>query len=207
VTGTTTGGQRVAAHARFTTKKQRLRVTLDKIVISNDGDVIGSGEPTWFWSVGWTTDHMSDCYPHSGGRCRSRDFDAGTLYPYTESGRKFSYIFAEENFHPIPDPTPQPGEEDFTSMPTALFLRATAKESDSFVQEALDALFDGWATVGGDGPVVRWDVPQGVEYASKQVTIQANDDNFKSVMYVTFEVFYDNQTYAPNDGRVNSTSK
>jgi hypothetical protein len=205
IAGTTEAGEHLTAHARFTTLKQRVRLTLDTITVTDDGDVIGSGEPTWFWSVGWATASLKDCYPKSAGHCREGSASEGTIFPNAGAGKTYSYVFAEENFKPMPGPGA--GEEDFTTMPTSFFLHAAAKESDSFLQSALDAFFDGYAQLGDGSSGLRWDVPQGVEGDRKQVTMAANDGNFKSVLHFTFQVFYDNQTYTPNEGRVYSTSK
>jgi hypothetical protein len=205
VSGVTQNGVQVSDHARFTTFRQRLRVTLNKIDISDDGDTFGSGEPTWFWQVGWSTGTVNDCYPQDDGKCKVGNATEGTVYPYTNAGSTFQMIFADENFQPIVDPNPQPGREDFTTMPQQLVLDASAKEDDSILG-GLDAFFDWGAWLSGN-PEATWTVPQGVEHASKSLTVAAEDGNFRSTMTFTFEVFYDNQVYTPNDGRVFLTSR
>jgi hypothetical protein len=205
VAATTQAGLHLTAHARFTTLKQRVRMTLEKIVVSDDGDTFGSGEPTWFWQVGWPGGTVKDCYPQAAGHCQVGSASEGTIYPYANGSSKFSVVFAEENFRPVPNPNPQPGEEDFTSMPQQFLLSVSARESDSFLG-SLDALFDWGAWLSGVSEAT-WQAPQGVEHARQSVTVAAEDGNFRSVMSFTFEVFYDAQSYPPNDGRVYSTSK
>lgn len=204
VGATTEAGEQLTAKVRFTTLKQRVRLTLDKITVTDDGDVIGNGEPTWFWQMGWPTGFAKDCFPKKAGKCREGDFGTGTITPRTGEGRSYSYVFAQENFRPMPGTGA--GEEDFTTMPTAFTLSVKANESDSIFQSVLDAFFDPYAMLGGSTPTV-WQVPQNVERASQQITLGASDGNFSSHMLFTFEVFYDAQTYTPNDGRVFSTAK
>ncbi len=205
VAATTRSGQRLTAQAQFTTLKERVRLTLDKIVIHDDGDTFSDGDPTWFWQVGWATGTAKDCYPKSAGQCKEGDFSEGTVYPVI-NGQKFAFVFAEENFQPVPNPHPQPGNEDFTSMPQQFQLKVSAKESDYAILGGLDSLFDWGAWLGGIAQA-SWQVPQGKESASQQVTVSAEDGNFRSTMYFTFQLFHDNQSYPPNDGRVFSTAK
>jgi len=129
----------------------------------------------------------------------------GSIYPHTSANRAFAFVFAQENFHPLPNPNPQPGGEDFATMPQQFVLSVSAKESDG-VFGFLDEVLDGGSWLEGI-PQATWQVPQGVEGAWKTLSVSAEDGNFHSTMYFTFEVFYDNGVYAPNDGRVYSTSK
>lgn len=205
VSATTQDGDTLTAHTRFTTLKQRVRVTLDSIDISDDGDTFGSGEPTWFWKVGFQGYTVDDCYPQGDGHCQVGSASEGTVYPYANGSTKFSFVFAQENFQPIPNPHPQPGSEDFSSMPTQFTLQASANESDGWLGP-LDSFFDWGAWLSGTSQA-SWQAPQGVEVARQAVSVAAEQDNFRSVMHFTFEVFYDNQSYPPNDGRVFSTSK
>jgi hypothetical protein len=205
VFATTQAGAKLTAHARFTTRKQRVRVTLDKIDICDGGDTFGSGEPTWFWKVGFNGYTVQDCYPQVGGDCQEGSAGEGTVYPYANGSTKFAFVFAQENFEPIPNPHPQPGSEDFSSMPTQFSLQVSANESDGPFG-SLDSFFDWGAWLSGTSQAT-WQVPQGVEHSSQAVAVSAEQDNFRSVMHFTFAVFYDNQTYTPNDGRVFSTSK
>lgn len=214
VNAATPTGQTAVARQTFTTLKQRVRVTLDKIVVHNDGDgfLAGKGEPTWLWSIeGFSGGPLRDCYPkNTAGRCGVAEVGEGTILPRTRAGQPFSYVFAQENFMPVVNPNPQPGNEDFTSMPRQFTLRATAHEDDSIVgplDAALSTLFGDWGARLATSPVATWQAPQGVESASRQVTVGADDGTFRSTMYFTFQLFHDNVSYPPNDGRVHSSSK
>lgn len=204
-------GVRLTAHARFTTLKQRVRLTIDTITITDDGDTFGEGEPTWFWSVGWSGGAIKDCFPKSAGHCQEGGFREGVVFPACTRGDRdhrtcaYSYVFAEENFQPAPNPQPQPGSEDFTAMPRQFLVSVAAHESDSFLGP-LDAVFDWGAWLGGNAEA-SWQAPQGEEHARQKLTASANDGNFRSVIAFTFEVFYDNQSYTPTDGRVASAAK
>jgi hypothetical protein len=213
VTGTTQQGKQLTAHARFTTLKKRVRITLDKIVVQDDGDTFGSGEPTWFWQMsGFSGGPLADCFPKDAGHCKEGDYSEGTIIPNcTRGGRDhrtcaYSYVFAEENFQPIPNPHPQPGGEDFSSMPQQFQIKVSAKESDYPILGGLDSLLD-WGAWLGSSQETSWSVPQGKESASQQVAVSADDGNFRSSMVFTFQLFHDNQTYSPTDGRVASAAK
>lgn len=208
----TAAGEHAVARRTFTTLKQRVRLTLDKIVVHDDGDGVlaGKGEPTWLWQVeGFAGGPVNECYPKTAGRCRVAELGEGTVYPYIGL-QKYELVFAQENFRPVLNPNPQPGDEDFTMMPQTFTLRATAQEDDSIVgplDAALSTLLGEWGAWLSASPVATWQAPQGVESASQQVTVAANDGTFESTMYFTFRLFHDNASYPPNDGRVYSTSR
>ena len=210
----TSDGRTATARQTFSTLKQRVRLTLDKIVVHDDGDgfLSGKGEPTWLWTVeGFAGGPLKDCYPkNSAGRCGVAEVSEGTLYPYFGT-QKYVLVFAQENFVPVVNPNQQPGDEDFTSMPQQFTLRADATEDDpsivGSVDGALSTIFGDWGAWLAGSSVATWQAPHGVELASQQVTVAANDGTFESTLYFTFQLFHDNQTYSPNDGRVHSTSK
>jgi hypothetical protein len=203
VTAEAKSGQKVTAQTRFTTAKQRVRVTLNRIVVHDDGDWIGKGEPTWYWGVDWTRDRVTDCYPQSAGRCQKADLNEGTIRPGTAAGQRFAFVFAEENFQPGVNPKPQPGGEDYTSMPENFTVAVVAHESDPdfpFPHFELPLSFPGQSSV-------TWHAPQEKESAEQQITLPADTHGFRSTVYFTITLFHDNQSYPPNDGRVYSTSK
>ena len=211
----TQDGRTATARQTFTTLKQRVRLTLDKAVVHDDGDgfLSGKGEPTWLWTVeGFSGGPLKDCYPKtSTGRCGVAEVGEGTIVPRTRAGHPFSYIFAQENFVPVVNPNQQPGDEDYTSMPREFTIRADAREDDpgiiGSVDAALSAIFGDWGAWLAGSSVATWRAPQGVESASQQVTVSADDGKFKSTLYFTFQLFHDNMSYPANDGRVHSTSK
>jgi len=95
-------------------------------------------------------------------------------------------------------------------MPREFTLRATAKEDDSIIgplDAALSTVFGEWGARLFAAQVATWRAPQGVESASQQVAVSANDSTFESTMYFTFQLFHDSVSYPANDGRVHSTTK
>jgi hypothetical protein len=203
VAATTQSGQRLTAQTRFTTRPQRVSVTLDKIVVHNDGDTWlrgGEGEPTWYWAVeGFAGGPVRECFPRARAGCRAGHTSEGTISrPLTDSGQRFAFVFAEENF--LTDPRPE--AEDFTTMPQTFVLRADASESDV---DLPPVDFDPINLF--NGPAVRWQAPKGQESAEQQVTLRVSDNGFDSTMYFTFRLFHDTASYPPNVGRVHSTSK
>lgn len=198
VRATNRAGRATTAETTFTTLKRRVRVTLDSITITGDGDFIGKGEPTWFWTVGYPVISVQDCFPASAGKCKEGSYGEGTFTPFNGAGTKYSYVFAEENFRSL-------GGEDYTVMPSQFVLRAKAVESDAGLGW-LDDLFD-WGAFLSGGNEASWQAPQGVETASQALTLTANDSSFRSTMTFHFDLFHDSGSYPPNDGRVHSTSK
>lgn len=188
-------GQSVTKTERFTTYKERVKVTLDKIVVSDDGDWIGKGELMWGWRVDWVRDVVSGCYPFNGQTCTEANVSEGTIFPRTRSGDRFEVVFAEENFKPVPQPNPHPGEEDFTAMPQSLRLIADAVEFDQIQTGSPQVLNDG-------GTEYTWQVPQNTESAVQSLSLRVKANGSDSTMYFTFVLTHDNRTYAPNSGRV-----
>ena len=195
-------GQQASTETTFTTLKRRVRVTLDSISVLSDADLIGQGEPSWFWTLGYPVVSIRDCFPSAAGKCKEGGFGTGTITPLSSKGAKYAHVFAEENFQSLP------GGEDYTTMPADFVLKVRAVESDAglgwlddFIAKVdFNFFFSGVSEAS-------WQAPQGVETASKTVMLQANDGGFRSSLTFRFELFHDNASYPPNDGRVHSTSK
>jgi hypothetical protein len=210
----TSDGRTAVARETFTTLPQRVSLTLDKIVVHDDGDgwLAGDGDVRWKWSVeGFSGGPLKDCYrKNSAGQCGFRDVGEETVLPRTAAGQPFSYVFAQENFVAMDNTNAPPGSEDFTSMPTQFTIRTDATEDDSIIgplDAALSTIFGDWGAWLSGSSVATWNAPQGVETASQQVTVAADDGTFRSTMYFTFRLFHDTMSYPANDGRVHSSSK
>ncbi|MGH2588165.1 MAG: fibronectin type III domain-containing protein [Dehalococcoidia bacterium] len=187
VTATTAFGQTLSHAASFTTAKLRARLTLDKIVVHDDGDWIGKGEPTWFWSMTWDKlvgggvievngERTGGCYPYRS-LCEPGSTGEGTLYPTNPKGEKLALLFAEENFPVMPD--------RFT-------LGTRADESD-WPHPCLPCEFQ-------PGSVETLHVPTGSEGSVREIAIPARGDGVESTMYFRFETFHDTLPYPPNRG-------
>jgi hypothetical protein len=190
VTATTQSGEKHTTQTSFTTAKKRVRLILDRITITDDGDWIGIGEPVWFWEVEWAGGKTGACYPnttssgldHLVGVCQAGSYGEGVHFPTNDSGEKLMLTFAEEHF-----PT----------MPQSFTLRAGADETD-LISEIIPLpeftlLEDFEAT---------WSVPQGKEVASQALTLRADEaSDFRSKLDFRFELFHDNLSYPPNHGR------
>lgn len=195
-------GQQASAETSFTTLKKRVRVTLDSITVLSDGDWHSDGEPTWFWTLGYPVISIRDCFPSAAGKCKEGHFGTGTIAPLTSGGVKYAHVFAEENFQPLA------GGEDYTTMPTNFVLKAKAVESDGglgWLDDFLEKVDLDFFGIGA--PQASWQAPQGVETASQTVFLGVKDGAFHSIMSFRFELFHDNTSFPPNDGRVHSTSK
>jgi hypothetical protein len=186
-TAETKAGQKHTAQARFTTAKQRVRITLREINIERDGDTIGDGEPRWLVSLLWGANgRAAGCYPNNGAYCESAGRGDGRFQPRNYLGQPLMWLFAEENFDAMPD---------------GFQLLTKAEENDlvDILQAYPEALLPDWERVEG---VVRrsdWTVPPNKEFASQPFTIRADHgssgQDFKSVMTFTFELFHDNLSY------------
>lgn len=193
VRATNRAGQQVTVQQTFTTLKQRVRVTLREIKITDDGDWFGDGEPGWIVKLDWSRGSVAGCFPNTdvgfGGVCQTGSYGEGRIFPRNNRGDSLAWIFAEENFD---------------TMPAEFTLDATAKEEDWFpVVSALatlleDCLGDGVGcgfsnTVGSPS----WKAPQGVEWASTPAIVAASDHGtgFESTLMFTFELFHDNLSY------------
>ena len=177
VTARTQSGEKHTAQTRFTTSKQRVRVTLREINIERDGDTIGDGEPRWKVFLKWGADGPVDgCYPNN---CKFGSYGDGPIFPKNSQGQFLSWTFAEENFDRKPD---------------SFQLDVWAEEDDP----------DIFASAGGgpfaNGADFTWTVPQDKEWASVPVYVRADQSStlgqdFKSEMAFTFELFHDNLSY------------
>ena len=66
VAATTQSGRQLSAQTRFSTLKQRVRITLREIDIREDGDWGWSnGEPAWLVKAGWPGGAVFGCYPNT----------------------------------------------------------------------------------------------------------------------------------------------
>lgn len=200
VTATTEKGQRLTAETRFTTLKERIRVTLRQITIEDDGDLIGNGEPSWLVALGWAGGSVADCYPNPGS-CDPGSYPSGSIVPRNASGGFLTWIFAQENFD---------------RLPQTLTLKVYPEESDSiaaYMPAFYLECFTGLMALCLDGTGLdetRWQRPQGMEWSSETVSLRADlwDQGFKSSLVFTVETFHDNRSYpAPKRNAPNSTWK
>ena len=187
VYATNAAGQNAIATKRFTTSKQRVRVTLREINITDDGDWIGDGDPTWFLRLEWAGGKTGGCYPNNGNICETGSHGEGRIFPRNYRGQFLSWTFAEENFD---------------TMPVAFKLSAAAQEYDlvPILPNALNCInLTGQCGYGSDLSYVTetWQVPAGREWASTPVSVHAYDGGkgFDSTMTFTFELFHDNLSY------------
>jgi hypothetical protein len=196
VQGATLDGQTTGASVNFTTLKQRVRVTLREIDITDDGDFIGDGEPLWVIGVNYKrgdgsgTGMVGACYPvppGGDGICQAGSFGEGRLFPRASDGRFLSWTFAQENFDQFPnmfDINVDAMEEDFIPIVGAIA---------DFFQECNPISGCGFSA----SPATDWQAPQGVEWASQAVTIKGDDlgGGLHSTLIFTYEMFHDNLSY------------
>jgi hypothetical protein len=193
VVATTQDGATATGSATFTTLKQRVRVTLREINITDDGDWIGDGEPFWEIYVlhgkGSFGDGVANsCFPlPTNGKCKPGSYDEGRIFPRNSAGQFLTWTFAEENFDRHPD---------------TFYLVVNGHEEDEFpllsdlansLQQCLDGNFCDFDSKLGE----PWKVPQGMEFASKGVVLTANgfDGGMYATMTFTYELFHDNLSY------------
>ncbi|MGD9892821.1 MAG: hypothetical protein AB7R89_17640 [Dehalococcoidia bacterium] len=198
VTARTPDNRTATAQGNFTTARKRIRLVLDEITVSEDGDWFGKGEPTWFWSVFWDGGRSGGCFPnttpsgvaHLSGVCQAGSYGEGTFVPRNDRNEKLALTFAEENF-PV--------------MPTSFSLHAWSTEED-----LIDPLIWLVSQVGHEFipvhasmPLPEPQVPQGREWASTPITLSPHCDgcSVESTMNFRVDVFYDNLPYPPNHGR------
>jgi hypothetical protein len=194
VTAETSAGTRLNAYANFHTLKKRVRLVLDEITILHDGDLFGTGEPTWFWSVEWDGGTSGGCFPnttpsgveHLSGVCQAGSYGEGTFVPRNDRNEKLALTFAEENF---------------PAMPESFTLTAWSSESD--FPDPLTWLVNQigcCSFTSPDDKIEPWPVPQPTEWSSTPITRRLFDE-VESTMLFRFDVFYDNVPYPPNHGR------
>jgi hypothetical protein len=193
VQGTTLDGQTAGATVTFTTLKQRVRVTLREIDISDDGDLIGDGEPLWVIGLNYKRDGggagmVGACYPlPPGSICEAGSYGEGRFFPRATDGQFLAWTFAEENFDQFPnmfDLNVDAMEEDFIPIVGTIA---------DFFQECNPFSGCGFSSP----PASDWQVPQGVEWASQAVTIKGDDldGGLHSTLIFTYEMFHDNLSY------------
>ena len=186
VTAETTG-RKYTSQTRFTTSKQRVRVTLREINVTKDGDWFGDGDPTWFLRLEWAGGQTGGCYPNNGNICETGSHGEGRFVPKNYLGQPLMWLFAEENFD---------------TMPTTFKLSAAAQEYDiiPILPNALNCInLSGACSYDTDLSYYTstWRVPAGQDWASTPVSLYAHDGGkgFDSTMVFTFELFHDNLSY------------
>jgi hypothetical protein len=199
VTAETPAGQKYTAQARFTTARQRVRVTLREINITDDGDgfLSGDGEQSWEVLVTWAGGKASGCYPNNGAFCETGSHGEGRIFPKSYRGQFLSWIFAEENFD---------------TMPAAFKIGAAGNEHDdipilSHAVDCFSSSVDCGAYGGASSPqaTTEWRVPAGQDWASTPVFLDASNGGFQSTMTFTFDLFHDNLSYPSARNRPQST--
>src|SRR5262249_11650518 len=157
VTAQTQAGQTYTTTTSFTTAKKRVRVTLESIDITDDGDWFGNGEPLWFvmpiWNGGSGAGQFHGendgafCYPNDYGKCKYGSFGEGRFTPLnSNTDRALQFIFAEENFD---------------RFPSSVALQAWAKENDALGGAWLLEGLSGGCPVGDDPALREWRRPPG----------------------------------------------
>jgi hypothetical protein len=189
VTALTQSNQLHTATTRFTTARQRVRVTLREITITEDGDIFWmNGEPMWLVRLTWADGKTGACYPNNGNICETGDHGEGRIFPKNYLGQPLTWLFAEENFD---------------TMPAAFSISAKGEEYD-FVPalSKLAECFVGACSTGegsneGTYSTKSWQVPAGREWASTPIAVDADDSQqeFRSTLAFTFELFHDNLSY------------
>jgi hypothetical protein len=188
-------GKRLEARAGFYTIKKRVRLVVDEITITKDGDWFGNGEPTWFWSVLWDGGSSGGCFPnttpsgveHLSGVCQAGSYGEGAFVPRNDRGQKLALTFAEENF---------------SVLPQTFFVSAKTTEED-----LIDPLIVLVSELGAEfTPVygsVPFAVPQDREWMSAPIMLSPHCDecSVESRILFRFDVFHDNLSYPPNHGR------
>jgi hypothetical protein len=199
---TTRTGQPVDVQQTFTTLKQRVRVTLREITITEDGDAWWmDGEPVWVVKLNWSGGSVAECYPIAEIACQPGSFGEGRIFPRHNDGQFLAWTFAEENFD---------------TMPAEFRIYAVAKEYDVIPGVANVAQFfedcfadppTGGCSFSSPLPAPPWQAPQGVEWASTTVRVAAHDSGtgFESVLTVTFELFHDGTSYPSRRNAPSST--
>jgi len=178
-------GQQTTASKRFTTLKQRVRVTLREINITDDGDswLTGDGEPSWLVGLEWAGGKTGGCYPNNGAFCETGSHGEGRFVPRNYLGQPLMWLFAEENFD---------------SMPTAFTISASGTEYDIIpIGNLVNHIQNGGFASPPDTTPFEWQVPARQEWASSPATLDASRAaaGFRSTMAFTFELFHDNLSY------------
>ena len=166
--------QTTVARQRFSTLKERLRITLDEINIEDDGDgfFTGDGEPRWEVDLKYVNSNAAMlCFPNPSNCKQYGSYGEGRIIPRV-GGQPLSWLLAEE----------------VSPLPNDLTITVRAFEDDVMLTGAC---------IGDDCEKTRpasvtWRRPQGVESATERVLVRGdNGEGFKSVLTFKFEVFHD----------------
>src|SRR5215208_20680 len=103
ITGSTSDGRLATVQSSFTTAKKRVRITLESIDITNDGDWIGDGEPFWVVSLRYAGGSTGGCFPRSQLGCEQGKYGEGRFTPLNADGKALQFVLAEENFDRFPE--------------------------------------------------------------------------------------------------------
>jgi len=204
VVATTQDGATATGTATFTTLKQRVRVTLREINITDDGDWLGDGEPLWGIGLDWKRGDgagagaVGACFPLAVALCKPGGYSEGRIFPRNSAGQFLAWTFAEENFDRVPD---------------TFHLGVEAHEDDAIPGVgALADFLQECNPVSGCGfraevDTSSWTVPPGVEWASTTATLKADDriGGLHSTMAFTYELFHDNLSYPSAHNAPSST--
>ena len=179
----TNGDGQTSATTRFTTPKQRVRVTLREINITEDGDSFWmNGEPSWQAGLEWAGGTAGGCYPNNGNICETGSHSEGRIFPKNYLGQPLMWLFAEENFDRMPD---------------AFTLTVEGNEYDLVPLGPLVDIIEHGPRFGSPSAPFEWQVPARQEWASTPAFLTASkvSQGFQSTMAFTFELFYDNLSY------------
>jgi hypothetical protein len=198
VTATTRDNRTATAQTAFTTLKQRLRVTLREITITNDGDGFLSGDGEALWTVGldWAGGAVAGCFPNTdvgfGGVCQHGSYGEGRIFPLNNHGQTLVWLFAEENFDRFPD---------------ALTIRTTADEDDWVPGvNILECAARADCAFPKESDSRQWHAPRGLEWASTPIRLTAFDNPlFESFLTFTVDLFHDNLSYPSERNAPSST--
>ena len=181
------GAQAQSTEWTFLTLKRRIKITFPSAHITDNGDIIGAGEPLWTFEVSWAGGQWSSCYPydkeaaHAGAttyQCfpgDTSDVDSASNYYFTNSsGGQVGFILPEENFG--------------GALPTTLMIRIPVEEYD--IIPFPFGLPSSWGANGAT-PV---DVSQS---GAQIIVLDSNNvsEGFYSTVTVKIEVYYDKTTY------------
>ncbi len=168
VAATTRSGQRLTAQTRFTTLRERVRVTLESIDIQDDGDSFlrGDGEPRWTMDVAWGANKSRQCYPITCGSFGN--FGEGRIVPHDANGNRLAWVFTEEIYTPLPK---------------ALTISVQAEEDDGFFAGSPSQISTATAECR---------LP-GTEAVSTRVQVRGDEESrgFRSLLTFTCDRFFD----------------
>jgi hypothetical protein len=165
--------QPAVVRQRFTTLRERLRITVEEINIEDDGDgwLSGDGDPRWEVDLKYPNSNAAMlCFPNPGDCSKYGNYGEGRITP-RYAGQPLYWLLAEE-ISPLPD---------------ELTITVRAYEDDPEVTGA--CVGDCEETRPAS---ITWRRPQGVESHTARVQVRGdNGEGFKSVLTFKFEVFHD----------------